>query len=131
MSSTPNDIPATTTPTTSPSSPSTPSATPVCSRIQFGATPSRGTIPRYPSSYTRSSKSQPCSAKPTKTGKQQGATNFDSILDPDQMRSMADVDKEEEARIKGTKTAKAKKMGSKLLSGLIRKFVGGGKGKGV
>ncbi|CAA9959983.1 hypothetical protein PTMSG1_03391 [Pyrenophora teres f. maculata] len=123
--------------------PAATTAPPARSNIQFGAMPAPNTIiRRYPSSYTRSTESESSSshsghsshsAKSSKTGKQsqqqQGATDFDSILKPGQIRSMAEIDEEEEARMQKTGTAKAKKMRGKLLLGLVTKIGSLGKGK--
>ncbi|KAL7773458.1 hypothetical protein CFE70_003422 [Pyrenophora teres f. teres 0-1] len=125
--------------------PAATTAPPARSHIQFGAMPAPNTIiRRYPSSYTRSTESESSSshsahsshsAKSSKTGKQsqqqqQGATDFDSILKPGQMRSMAEIDEEEEeARMQKTGTAKAKKMRGKLLLGLVTKIGSLEKGK--
>ncbi|KAF7570851.1 hypothetical protein PtrM4_108530 [Pyrenophora tritici-repentis] len=47
------------------------------------------------------------------------------------MRSMAEIDKEEEVHMQKTGTVKAKKMGGKLLLGMVAKVSSLGKGKGV
>ncbi|KAH6870712.1 hypothetical protein BKA58DRAFT_458282 [Alternaria rosae] len=95
------------------------------SHIQFGATPHRASVPRHPSSYkhsvhsTRSNQSthstQPAASPTQNMTRSSSSTkptqNFTDILSHQQLKSMSDLDKEEEARLAKTHRAKAVKMG--------------------
>jgi hypothetical protein len=97
------------------------------SHIQFGATPHRAPMRRFPSSYTRSTHSvqsqdqtttselspiqttQPSASASSSPA--QPAQNFSDMVPATQLKSMSDLDKEEEARLAETHRVKAVKMG--------------------
>ena len=115
-----NNTAATTTPLhTPPSSPKL--APPSQSHIHFGATPHRSPVPRFPSSYSHSSESyspkQPqalgtqVTLQNSSSSPRKPAQNFVDMLTQEQLKSMSDLDKEEEARLAKTHREKLRKMG--------------------
>ncbi|RYN34790.1 hypothetical protein AA0112_g5462 [Alternaria arborescens] len=115
-----NNSVATTTPLhTSPSSPSL--APPSQSHIHFGATPHRSPVPRFPSSYSYSNKSyfpsQPqalgtqVTRQSSSSSSRKPAQNFVDMLTQEQLKSMSDLDKEEEARLAKSHREKLRKIG--------------------
>jgi hypothetical protein len=115
-----NNIAATTTPLhTPPSSPRL--APPSQSHIHFGATPHCSPVPRFPSSYSHSNKSyfpsQPqalgtqVTRQNSSSSPRKPAQNFVDMLTQEQLKSMSDLDKEEEARLAKTHREKLRKMG--------------------
>ncbi|KAF1832131.1 hypothetical protein BDW02DRAFT_21403 [Decorospora gaudefroyi] len=93
------------------------SVPPAHSHIRFGATPHRGPLPRYPSSYSH------------QKAPRQPAQDFDHILPQKQMKSMADLDKEEELRLRKSHCEKAKKLGLGVFKRVVQ-LAKGGKGGG-
>ena len=78
-------------------------------------------MPVFPSSYTHSPTPSP----------QKPAQNFDQILPQKQMKSMSDIDKEEEARLAKSHGGKVKSVGAGICRWVIRIATGKGKEKGA